>query len=225
MLLVLLQASQDELPKSFRGIDVVGDVNFVLKDDMQVELRPDLERNSSNYQLIGKKAKRPDIDFLVMRLLSDDFRRVVKGSSTLRFAEKALRTLGSPTKITNLDDALRKFRSYELQQQIFRFDIAMDEPFPVDCLQPAGRLSGVLADFLLFKSVVLANFAVEVASGGKLAYDIKVIFVCEVSVEIDDVLTPETIVNSYLFGYLIFDLLFPDHGFAYYFKRADKIRL
>ena len=60
---------------------------------------------------------------------------------------------------------------------------------------------------------------------GKLSHDVEVILICEVSVEIDDVLMFESVVDADLLGYLVLDVFFTYHLFVDDFQGADHLTL
>ena len=60
---------------------------------------------------------------------------------------------------------------------------------------------------------------------GKFAHNIEVILIVKVAIEADDILVSEVVVDSQLFGHLMFYLFLPDHLLAYSFESADKIGL
>lgn len=74
----LLHDLEDEVLGLWRHIDVLRELDFILHDAVEVQLRVDPEGNLAQDALVGHHPDRPDIYLLVVLCLHDHFRRVVE---------------------------------------------------------------------------------------------------------------------------------------------------
>ena len=90
----------------------------------------------------------------------------------------------------------------------------MDESLLMHKLQAFHRLSDEVADFFFLESVVFLQHSIDVTFGCVLSDDVEIVFFLEKTVEINDILMLQAIVDSNLLCYLVFDLFLSDNLLA-----------
>lgn len=93
----------------------------------------------------------------------------------------------------------------------------MNESSAVNGLQPFCCLPGILPNLVFFQPMMLPDLAVEMTISSKLTDDIEILLIREETIEIDDILIPQTIMNPNLLGNLMLDFFLSDDCFADYF--------
>jgi hypothetical protein len=114
---------------------------------------------------------------------------------------------------------------YELQENVLGLEIPVNESMIVNRHNSFSSLQCILLDSFFFQPVMFLQLPKEMSVRGEFAHNIEVILIVKVAIEADDVLVSEIVVDSQLFGHLVFYLLLPNHLLAYFFESADKIGL
>ncbi len=110
--------------------------------------------------------------------------------------------------------------NYKLKKQVFRFDISMNKPLAVNIPNSLHCLSDVLLHIWFLQTMMLLQLTIEMALSRIFRHEVERFLVVEETVEIDNILMFQTVVNANLFGHLVLYLFFPDDCFGDYFEGA-----
>lgn len=94
----------------------------------------------------------------------------------------------------------------------------MDEPSTMHSHETVSSLSSIIFYFFFLQSMPFSDFAEKVAFSGVLAHNEKVIFICKVPIESNNILMIQSVMYSNFFCHLIFYFFFSYNGLADNFK-------
>lgn len=100
----------------------------------------------------------------------------------------------------------------------------MDEPSAMHSHETVSSLSCIIFYFFFLQPMPFSDFAEKVAFSGVLAHNEKVILICKIPIESNNILMIQSVMYSNFFRHLIFYFFFPYNGLADYFKSTQKAK-
>lgn len=145
-----------------------------------------LKWDVSDQEFIAQNAYRPKIDPFIVHLSFQDFWRHIQWSPT-KCAPQVKASTNCPTEITYLCDSLHKMSEYLVNNDIFRFDVSVNNPESMeisDCL--TNLFDNNRRSILTEPSLILEHF-VKLSWGTQLQQQIHVFLIIKKTIQFYDV--------------------------------------
>lgn len=111
-----------------------------------------------------------------------------------------------------------------MHEDIFWFDIPVDDVTVVHKLDGVAHLFENIASFFFWESSLFLKIAVDVATAAQLEDEVEIFLISEVRVELDDVRMVQKTLDFYLPNQLINELLLTfENSFGNFFECAYEV--